>query len=146
MGHSYSSLDMPTSLWCKAKTEQATENQILHGHSWSPAWTEARPTTISQMFNNISNVKWVYFLLHLQPLGTGPALHHGRVQRRFFSGKNSTLHSTLVHSSPSKQIWKQHKTPENSGVAFGKIKGEGGERHAEVLFIWHFPSLQRPPT
>lgn len=64
----------------------------------------------------------------------------------FVSGKNSTLHSTLVQSSPSKQVWKQHKTPENSGVAFGKTKAEGGDRRAKVLFIWYLSSLQRPPT
>lgn len=35
--------------------------------------------------------------------------------------------------SPSKRVWKQLKTPENSGVAFGKLGAEGGERRAGWL-------------
>ena len=44
------------------------------------------------------------------------------------SRKKPTRRSALAQSSPSKQGWKQLKTPENSGVAFGKLQAEGGGR------------------
>jgi hypothetical protein len=62
------------------------------------------------------------------------------------SGKKPTLHSpTQVQSSSLKQVWKEHKTPENSGVAFGKMKAEGGERGGEELFALHLSSLRGHP-
>ena len=55
--------------------------------------------------------------LTLWPRPTGPA-----------SRKKPTRRSVLAQSSPSKQGWKRLKTPENSGVAFGKLQAEGGGR------------------
>lgn len=67
------------------------------------------------------------------------------------SGKKPTRRSALAQSSPSKQGWKRLKTPENSGVAFGKLQAEGGGRQgmlqgcdprpgaAPLGRVWHPP-------
>lgn len=44
----------------------------------------------------------------------------------------------------SKEVWKQHKTLENSGVADGKMKAEGGEKGAEICLV-SFSLRGHPP-
>lgn len=50
---------------------------------------------------------------------------------------------TRVLQTP-KEVWKQHKTLENSGVADGKMKAEGGEKGAETRLV-SFSLRGHPP-
>lgn len=143
MSRSCSSLDLLASLGCRAGQSRPQETNL--------AWAQLESSLDSGQANsNILNVR--SFQVHMVksecvlPPGHLTSTPSQKSSAEFVFWKNSTLHSTSAQSSPSHQVWKQHKTPENSGVAFGKIKAEGGERRAEVLFIWHFSSLQRPPT
>lgn len=57
---------------------------------------------------------------HWKSWDRGPTGTHRQPNRRV-SGEKSTSHAApSVQRSPSRQVWKPHKTPENAGVALEK--------------------------
>lgn len=108
---------------------------MLGGHGWTPAWPRAGPAAASWMVCLIRSPHDEHGALPLPlkpreptPNATPPPPTPWPHPTSPASRKKPTRRSALAQSSPSKQGWKQLKTPENSGVAFGKLQAEGGGR------------------
>lgn len=110
---------------------------MLGEHGWTPAWSGAGPAATSRMTHLIRSPhgKHGELPLPLKPQEPTPNTPHPPTPLTLWprptgpaSRKKPTWRSALAQSSPSKQGWKRLKTPENSGVAFGKLQAEGGGR------------------